>query len=274
MSSVDLINDWPVENAAAGWLGPNRAVSRAGASAFGFALASVTKPLFAFTVLIAVEEGTLSLDQPAGPPGSTIRHLLAHASGLDPDRPEAIAEVATRRIYSNAGFELLGRELEKASGLPAETYFHEALVEPLGLSSTMLVGSPAFGAMSSVDDLLVLIAEFLQPTLISPLTMNEATTPQFPDLDGVLPGFGHQSPNPWGLGFELKGHKQPHWTSPQNSPSTFGHFGRSGTMLWIDPTARAGCVALTDQDFGPWSIEKWPVFSSAVLRESTAPPPT
>ena len=53
-----------------------------------FALASVTKPLVARAAQIAIEEGVVELDTAAGPPGSTVRHLLAHASGLlDAHRP-------------------------------------------------------------------------------------------------------------------------------------------------------------------------------------------
>ncbi len=44
--------------------------------------ASVTKPMTALTVLVGCERGLLELDEPAGPPGATVRHLLAHASGL------------------------------------------------------------------------------------------------------------------------------------------------------------------------------------------------
>ena len=44
--------------------------------------ASVTKLVTALAALVAAEEGVIDLDEPAGPPGSTVRHLLAHASGL------------------------------------------------------------------------------------------------------------------------------------------------------------------------------------------------
>ena len=62
---------------------------------------------------------------------------------------------------------------------------------------------------------------------------------QFPGLVGVLPGFGRMDPNDWGLGFELRDAKSPHWTGARNSPRTFGHFGGSGTFLWVDPERAA-----------------------------------
>jgi hypothetical protein len=48
---------------------------------------------------------------------------------------------------------------------------------------------------------------------------------------GVVPGFGRQSRSDWGLGFEIRDRKAPHWTGQRNSPPTFGHFGRSGSFL-------------------------------------------
>jgi CubicO group peptidase (beta-lactamase class C family) len=234
-----------------------------------FPLASVTKPLVALAILVAAEEGTLSLDDPAGPRGSTVRHLLAHASGLAPDGDAVLAPPAQRRIYSNSGFEALGRVLQQASGLDGATYLHEAVVEPLGLVATALpaTASPAHGAHASAGDLGRVARELLEPTLLDPATLSVATTPAFPELAGVLPGFGPQDPNPWGLGFEIRGHKSPHWTAPTSSARTFGHFGRAGTFCWVDPVAGFGCVVLSAVAFGPWAVEAWPAFNDAVVAE-------
>ena len=92
---------------------------------------------------------------------------------------------------------------------------------------------------------------------------------QFPRLDGVLPGFGRQTPNDWGLGFELRDHKSPHWTGSRNSPRTFGHFGRSGTFLWVDPAAGIALACLTDRPFGDWAAEAWPRLSDDVIGSLT-----
>lgn len=269
MSAFDLLHSWPVDRAAAGWVtgaGRSDTGSTNGADADTvFPIASVTKPLVALAILIAIEEGTMDLELPAGPDGSTVRHLLAHASGLGPETADPVVVPGHRRIYSNAGFELLGRILAERSAMDCATYVHEAIVEPLGLSATSLTGSPAHGAASSVSDLLRIIAEFLNPHLIHRATLEEATSPQFPLLDGVLPGYGLRRPNPWGLGVEIKGAKQPHWTAAANSQETFGHFGRAGTFLWVDPIAGVGCVALADRDFGPWAKQAWPAFGDAVL---------
>ena len=75
------IADWPVPTAAAAVVGPSGVLAEHGDVAHRFALASVTKPLVARAAQVAIEEGVVELDTPAGPPGSTVRHLLAHASG-------------------------------------------------------------------------------------------------------------------------------------------------------------------------------------------------
>ena len=66
---------------------------------------------------------------------------------------------------------------------------------------------------------------------------------------------------------EIRDSKSPHWTGANSSPRTFGHFGQSGTFLWVDPDAGAAAVALTDRDFGPWAAEVWPPFTDGVLDE-------
>ncbi len=229
-------------------------------------LASVTKTLVTYAVLVAVEEGSLDLDAPLGADaGTSLRHLLAHASGMAPDERTLVAPPSTRRIYSNAGFEVVGDLLAEATGMTTADYLREAVLVPLAMDATTLDGSPASGATSSARDVARFATELLTPTLIAPTTLDDATTVQLPGLDGVLPGFGRQSPNDWGLGFELRDAKRPHWTAPAGSPRTFGHFGRSGTFVWIDPDALVGCVFLGDADFGPWAIDAWPAFSAAVL---------
>ncbi|MFS2280029.1 serine hydrolase domain-containing protein [Microbacterium sp. OR21] len=264
--ALTQIDDWQVGSAAVVVIGPDGSpLGSRGDLDRVYRLASVTKPLTAYAALVAVEEGVFELDDPAGPPGSTVRHLLAHTSGLDFSEDKVRAEPGTRRIYSNRGFEVLAQTLEARAEIPFSTYIHEAVFAPLGMSSTRLTGSAGAGAESTAADLARFAAELQRPALLAPQTLALATTVAFPGLDGVLPGYGVQRPNDWGLGFELRDGKSPHWMSGANSPDTFGHFGQSGTFLWVDPQARAACVALADRDFGPWAIEAWPPLSDAVL---------
>ncbi len=270
MTALQQVDNWSPPNTAVGWISTDGRSGRHGSTTMSFELASITKALFAYAVLVAIEEGTLSLDSPAGPEGSTVRHLLAHASGLGFDTktggPDGrLAAVEHRRIYSNIGFDVLAESLAQASGMTASKYWAEAVAGPLGLTNTTLEGSVAYSARSSVEDLLVFASELLSPTLISASTLAEATTTQFPELTGFVPGFGRQSPNPWGLGFEIRGNKSPHWTGQNNSPATFGHFGAKGTMLWVDPVAGLATACLSDQDFGQWAKDGWPELSDQVL---------
>ncbi len=90
----------------------------------------------------------------------------------------------------------------------------------------------------------------------------------YPDLAGILPGIGPQDPNEWGLGFEIRGYKTPHWTGRTNSPATFGHFGASGSFLWVDPAIGRSLLVLTDRNFGPWALDAWPPLADAVVAAS------
>jgi CubicO group peptidase (beta-lactamase class C family) len=268
MGALDPVGSWPVGAAAAAVVGPDGTVLETyGDQDKVFPLASVTKPLVALSVLVAVEEGALGLDDPAGPEGSTVRHLLAHASGLAPDKDLVVAKPGTRRIYSNAGFDLLGDQLAAVTGLGCADYLHQALAEPLGLTGTALVGPPHAGGESTVGDLALVTAELVRPgRLLHPSTVAALATVQFPGLSGVVPGYGRQQDNDWGLGLEIRDAKSPHWTGRGNHPSTYGHFGRSGTFLWVDPVARVGLVVLTDTEFEQWAKDAWPPLADAVLR--------
>ncbi|MEU3447929.1 serine hydrolase domain-containing protein [Streptomyces thermolilacinus] len=268
MQSLAMIENWPVPTAAAAVVRADGTLAGAhGPTERRFPLASVTKPLAAYAVLVAYEEGAVELDEAAGPEGSTVRHLLAHTSGLAFDEHRVMAAPGTRRIYSNAGFEVLADHVANATDIPFGEYLRQAVLEPLGMTRTALEGSAAKDAVSTVDDLVRFAAEVQAPRLLDARTVLEAMTVVHPGLTGILPGYGHQRPNDWGLGFEIRDGKSPHWTGGSSSPRTFGHFGQSGTFLWVDPDAGAACVALTDRAFGPWAIEAWPPFTDAVLAE-------
>ncbi|MDX1657984.1 MAG: serine hydrolase domain-containing protein [Nitriliruptorales bacterium] len=259
--------NWPVDTVAAGVTDANATLGEHGETARVFPFASVTKPLAAYAFLVAIDHGRVDLDEPAGPDGATVRHLLAHAGGYDFDSDRLLAEPGERRIYSNTGFEVLGELVEQRVGRPLPQFLRQQVLLPLGMSDTTLDGSPAAGAEGTVEDLLRFGRELLDPTLLDPDLYEEATTVVFPGLDGVLPGFGRQEPNDWGLGFEIKDGKEPHWTGSKNSPATLGHFGQSGSFLWVDPDAELACAALGSEPFGDWAREAWPLFSDAVLDE-------
>ncbi len=261
-----LLASWPdPDGAALAVVRPNGVAGLAGDTGRVSRIASISKVVAALAALVAVEEGTIGLGDNAGPEHSTVRHLLAHASGLAFDEHRSIAPVERRRIYSNAGFEQLADHLAARAGMSFADYQHEAVIGSLAMPDTELRGSPAHGIVSSVDALTVLAGELLRPSIIDPTTLAEATTIQYPELRGVVPGLGSFDPNPWGLGLEIRGHKDPHWTAPGNSPATFGHFGGTGTYLWVDPTIDVACVAISGTDFGPWALDVWPTTNQAVV---------
>lgn len=271
MSVLARAGAWPVGSVAAAVVGTQGVLESFGDVERRFALASVTKPLSALTALVAVEEEAVRLDDPVlvdVVPGATVRHLLAHASGLAADRLVRAVQPQTRRIYSNAGIDAMASHVVGATGIEFDEYFAEALAGPLRLSATTLGMYPSRDGISTCADLARVLAELICPSgLLHASTLAAATTVQFAGLRGVLPGFGPQERNDWGLGFEIRAAKSPHWTGRANSPHTYGHFGQSGTMLWVDPVARLGLVALSDRPFDDWAREAWPALSDDVLAE-------
>ncbi|MGL4306401.1 MAG: serine hydrolase domain-containing protein [Mycobacteriaceae bacterium] len=267
MRALKAISAWPVRTAAAVVISSQGVIADHGDQSHIFPLASVTKILVAYAALVAIEEGAIELDEQVGPAGSTVRHLLSHASGLAFNENRIQELPAKKRIYSSSGFEVLAELIETESGIAFPDYLAEAVFTPLRMGATTLVGAAGHGAQSTTADIALFAAELLEPTLISPQTFSEATQVQFPGLNGLLPGYGVQRPNDWGLGFELKSAKNPHWTGTTNSPQTFGHFGQSGTFLWVDPVAKIACAVLTDEPFGDWAKSLWPLLSDAVIAE-------
>lgn len=249
------LETWPVGSVAAAVVRGGEVLAHHGPTGRVFELASVTKLLAAYGFLVAVEEGALELDQPCGP--ATVRHLLAHASGLGFRQGDRAREPGTRRIYSSYGFEVLAEALEAETGMQYSEYLREAMFAPLEMHSTELWGSPGHEARSTVDDLVRFSREVLSPTLLHESTVRTACSVQFEGLDGVVPGYGMQRPCPWGLGFELRGEKSPHWLGVSMPAEVAGHFGQSGTYLWVDRERGLAMVVLTDTPFGPWAVERW-----------------
>lgn len=266
MDALSQIDAWDAPFAAAGVTSATATLATRGDTLRAVRLASVSKPVSALATLVAAEEGVVDLDEPAGPPGATVRHLLAHASGLPFEGTSSIAPPGRRRIYSNEGFVVLGEHVATAAEMPFADYVRAAVCEPLGITLDTQ-GHPGSGLHGSVEDLLAFARELLSPALVAGETNAEMVAVQFPGLDGVLPDFGRFSPLDWGLGVELKGDKSGHWSGALTSPATFGHFGGSGTFLWVDPDRMLACVALTTRPFGEWAKAVWPLLSDAVIRE-------
>jgi CubicO group peptidase (beta-lactamase class C family) len=265
VQALRQIESWPVPFAAAGVLTRDGAAQTHGNTSRSVRLASVSKPVAALAVLVAAEEGVVDLDESAGPPGSTVRHLLAHTSGLPFEGVEPIAQPGRKRIYSNEGFRVLAAQLEMAAEMPFADYVRAAVCEPLAIGLDPS-GDPAAGMHASLEDVVALARQLLAPTLLAGETLAEMTGVQFPGLSGVLPDHGRFDPLDWGLGVQLNT-RPPSWMGSRTSSRAFGHFGGSGTFLWADPEPGVACAVLTDREFGEWAKEAWPAFSDAVLAE-------
>ena len=268
ITALQVVDRWPVDHVAVGVVRHDELVASHGDVHREFRLASISKMLSAWAVLVAVEEGTVSLDDAAGPPGASLRHLLAHAAGYGFDTAVPITRPERNRIYSNTGIEVATAHVAEQAGIPFDEYLRDAVFVPLGMVNSELRGSPAHAVHSTLNDLALFARELLRPRLVSRATADEAATIQYPELNGVVPGVGSFRPNPWGLGLEIRGEKSPHWTGTRNSPRTFGHFGGSGTMLWVDPVIDTALIALTDRPFDQWSdiaLREWPALSDAVV---------
>jgi CubicO group peptidase (beta-lactamase class C family) len=266
MHALEAIHDWGAQHAAAAVVGRDGVLAESGDPDRPFDWASVTKLVTTLAVLRAVDRRTIDLDEPAGPPGSTVRHLLAHASGLPFEGTGAVSAPERTRIYSNPGFDLLGELLAARAGAPVAAVLEGEVLGRLGMSGTTLEGRPSAGMTGPLVDLARLGRELLRPTLVEPATFATATRVAFAGLIGVIPGIGRFEPLDWGLGFEVRAAKVPHWTGAANSPATFGHFGGAGTFLWVDPVAGVALACLTDRRFGPWALGAWSALSDAVLR--------
>lgn len=266
MAFSSLFESWPVDNVAAAVI-HGGSVDACGNQSRVFELASVTKLLAAYGFLIAVEEGVFELDSPCGPDGATIRHLLAHASGVGFKEGDKQKGVEEKRVYSSYGFELLAEKLKQESGIEFSEYLREAVFEPLEMNNSELWGSPGHEARSTVADLVAFAQELLEPKLLDPGTVEEAFTVQYPELSGIVPGYGNQKPCPWGLGFEIKGEKDPHWTGASMPKDTVGHFGQSGTYLWVHATSGTAAIALTDRPFGDWAKPLWADTNNSLWEE-------
>jgi CubicO group peptidase (beta-lactamase class C family) len=264
-SILAAVDGWGASRAAAAVVCGDGAVARHGDPHDRFPFASITKLVTAYAVLVAAEAGRVDLDGPAGPPGSTVRHLLAHASGLGVEGPAPISRPARTRIYSNAGYDLLGSLLADDAGVPFGEVLRRDVLDPLAMTGTKLVGRPSQGMHGTLDDLVAFARECLRPRVISTAMLTAATAAASPALAGVMPGLGRYDPLEWGLGFEIRGSKSPHWTGSRTSDRTFGHFGGAGTFIWVDPVADVALVCLTNREFGPWALDAWTALSDTVI---------
>jgi CubicO group peptidase (beta-lactamase class C family) len=220
--------------------------------------ASISKMAVALAFGVEVDEGRRDFGDVFGPGDATLAHLLSHSSGLGLEEGDRVVPLATRRVYSNVGYD---HAVRRAVGdrEPAE-WLDERVFRPLGMVSTRLMGRPCADVVGSTQDLLTLASAWLSHELVTPATRDVIVEPYLGDLDGIVPGFGRFSPCPWGLGPELRGSKQ-HWMGDWPTLS-FGHFGQSGSLLLLNVDEQIGLVATSTEPFGAWAVDLWPSWTS------------
>ncbi|MDP8991440.1 MAG: DUF1343 domain-containing protein, partial [Acidobacteriota bacterium] len=266
-----------------------------------FDIASLTKVVATTPSLMKLfEQGKLRINDPVtvylpdfqgGRSDITVRDLLTHFSGLPPDLnldppwsgydtgirrallEKPTAPPATRFVYSDINFELLGEIVHRLSGKTLDEYAREAVFTPLGMRETGFLPAaslrpriapteidPATGApfrgvvhdptarymggvaghagvFSTASDLAKYAQMMLDGggQLFSPLTVNKFTSPNSPPDQPILRGLG------WDID---SGYSAPRGELfPLGS---YGHTGFTGPSLWIDPASKTYILLMTN----------------------------
>ena len=107
--------------------------------------------------------------------------------------------------------------------------------------------------------------------LLAQETVDEMLAPQFGPLPGGVNGVGEWPDLCWGLGFDVRGEREPHWAGAALSPRAASHFGASGTLAWLDPERGLGLVALANRgSYSGWWREPWAALGAAVTAAAAA----
>jgi CubicO group peptidase (beta-lactamase class C family) len=256
----------------------------------------------------------------------TLRQLLCHVSGLPEDMAgrmgrftspatlDELTDVMCRLPlqsapgavlrYSNAGYAVLGRAVERAAGTGLWTAVEQQVLDPLGMTDTLVRPSgevagrvahladashagteletyngaywrglavPWAGLYGTPRDLARFGGAFLPggPRLLS----GAARDLMVHDQTGGVPGGVESarvawSVGRWGLGWEVKGGKQRHWTGEFTSPRTVCHFGHAGTLLWADPEHEVALAVFANRavtHMWTFILGRWARLSNAVI---------
>jgi len=140
-----------------------------------FEAASLTKPFFAYYVMMLVDQGLIDLDRPLvgyvprelveedlGHPLDqegfrrewfeqiTARHVLSHSSGMPHGERDVVYplffEPGTQWKYSAEGYYLLQRVVETLKGEPLEKLMQQEVLDPLGMGRSSMVWRDAYEA--------------------------------------------------------------------------------------------------------------------------------
>ena len=222
-------------------------------------------------------------------------------------RGEPMFPPGTRFSYSNFGYGLLGEIISRLSGRSYAQFAQEEVLEPLGMKDSYLqppesiweriaavhqlpdgpsdhqhynsayarrMGHPWAGLYSTPEDIATFGQLFLDGgtyggrSILSPAAVREMTRDHAGGVPGGFPSGLYQWPAvSWGLGFDVKGPKAPHYFGELTSQAAFGHIGATGSMFWADPETEQLCVLIVNRALeSGWSKEpaRQAMFSNAV----------
>jgi CubicO group peptidase (beta-lactamase class C family) len=271
-------------------------------------LASVTKVMASTAMaMLLFERGAFELDQPLvgilprfENPDVTLRHLLAHSSGLPgyarlfetEHTSEALIDAClkmpllhppgTHAEYSDIGFILLGKALEKLAGKPLDDIFRTEIAASCGLTNTGFRPASALrleippteddttfrhrvlqgevqdencfvlggvsghaGLFGDALDALRFAAAILQCTFVRKQTVHLFATRQAPAGSSRALGWDTPSANESSAGNFF-------------GANSIGHLGYAGTSLWMDLEAEVAVVLLSNRT--------WPDRKSQAIR--------
>ena len=226
------------------------------------------------------------LDVMCGVPLQEIPGTVLRYSNVGP----AVAARAAERVSGKSFHELLNDEVLAPRGLksviaqPSDALNARiALVEDPSSEGTPVegynseywrqLGIPWGGYYGTARDVARFAGSFI-PGYVEHLNANlaaEMITDQVHGVSGGVDSAGVRwDPGFWGLGWEVKGSKQNHWTGTLTSPETFCHWGQSGTLVWGDPTRDLVLAVFGNRTVlkRPWPLSppRWSRLSDAIVR--------
>lgn len=237
---------------------------------------SLTKVFTATALGLLAADGRLGLDDPLSKhlpewrgglkEKVTLRHLLAHASGLDPvpgdpyvpKNPDVLKTVAafevtsapgTGAVYDNAGYLLAGAAAARAAGKPLDEYLAERLFAPLGLPEGSWSWWKDAAGLRFGHAGLVLTADGL--LAFGRLWLDggwRGTERVLPEAFVAEATRGQNAADPtFGLGWLMLGR------DVRGAPPWDGYWmnGHDGQVLYVHPPSGLVCVQLVERSLPP-----------------------
>ena len=182
------------------------------------------------------------------------------ASRSTPGAP--IARPGTRRIYSNYGFEVAAALVAERAEMPFAEYFAATWAgTAIAARGLRRLGGVGDGRRSRSS----LPASCRRRGGSRPRRSPRRRRCSSPASSGCCPGSDGRTRTTGGSASSCATASHPTGRARATRRATFGHFGRSGTFLWVDPEAGLALGCLTDLAFGDWAADAWPRLSDAVV---------